>query len=211
MQRFVTVFMLLAVSWVLVGSPMVAQTTTASVNGIVSDPSGEAITGATVRLRHVPSGTTYGAISRKGGRYSIAGARIGGPYVLSTTMVGRKTAEITIPALALGETRRVDILLEEQAVTGSVVEVTAASTSPINSNRTGASETVGEKQITSFPTISRNFQDFLRFSPQTASAGGGTSIGGRNNRYNNIQIDGTQLNDLFGPVSYTHLTLPTKA
>jgi hypothetical protein len=198
MRQFVTSVLVLVAVFGMGSAKVIAQTTTATVNGVVADPSGQTITGATIRLRHVPSGTVYGAVSRKDGRYSITGARIGGPYALSATMVGRKKVDVGIPSLSLGETRRVDVTLEEESVSKPVIEITASSSSPINSNRTGASETVGEKQITSFPTISRNFQDFLRFSPQTASAGGGTSVGGRNNRYNNIQIDGTQLNDLFG-------------
>jgi|694.fasta_scaffold62906_1 hypothetical protein len=199
MQRSITTFLLLC-ALLSIGQPVVqAQTaTTASVTGVVRDNAGSVLQGATIKLRHTPSGTIYGAVSRKDGRYNVTGARIGGPYVLTTTMVGMTSSDIAIPSLALGETRRIDVKLETSAVETKAVTVTAAASNPINAGRTGASETVSEQQITAFPTISRNFQDFLRFSPQTASAGGGTAIGGRNNRYNNIQIDGTQLNDLFG-------------
>jgi hypothetical protein len=199
MQRSITTLLLLC-AVLSIGQPVVqAQTaTTASVTGVVRDNAGSVLQGATIKLRHTPSGTIYGAVSRKDGRYNVTGARIGGPYVLTTTMVGMTSSDIAIPSLALGETRRIDVKLETSAVETKAVTVTAAASNPINAGRTGASETVSEQQITAFPTISRNFQDFLRFSPQTASAGGGTAIGGRNNRYNNIQIDGTQLNDLFG-------------
>ena len=154
MRSFFTLLLSLSIVLSLGSTQLLSQTTTASVVGAVTDPSGTSITGATVKLRHLPSGTVYGAITRKDGRYLITGARIGGPYTLTASMVGRKKAEVTIPSLGLGESRRVDITLEEEAVTGSVIEVTAASSSPINSNRTGASETVGEKQITSFPKLS---------------------------------------------------------
>ena len=197
-MRFIATFVIVLA--MMTGSLPVAQaqTTTATVNGTVRNEKGETVAGATVKLRHTPSGTVYGASTRKDGRYIVTGLRIGGPYALSVASVGMKTAEYTIQSLALGETRRFDVAMQEGVVEGGAVNVIALNTTPINANLTGASETVSEKVITSFPTISRNFQDFVRFSPQTASAGGGTSIGGRNNRYNNVQIDGTQYNDLFG-------------
>jgi hypothetical protein len=197
-MRFATTLILVLAVFMAVTPTAHAQMTTATVNGTVRSDKGDIIAGATVKLRHTPSGTLYGAVSRKDGRYIITGLRIGGPYSMSVASVGMKTAEYTIQSLALGETRKFDVAMQEGVLEGGAVSVVALNTTPINSNLTGASETVSEKVITSFPTISRNFQDFVRFSPQTASAGGGTSIGGRNNRYNNVQIDGTQYNDLFG-------------
>ena len=57
------------------------------------------------------------------------------------------------------------------------------------------------------PTISRSINDFARTSPyfntNTDSAGGADmiSVAGRNNRYNNMQIDGAVNNDVFGLAS----------
>lgn len=174
------------------------QTTTATVAGVVRDSDGAPLVGVSVRVRHNPSGTVHGGVSRSGGKFTVNGVRVGGPYTMTVTAVGKKTVEVAIAQLAINETRRVDVWMRQSAVMGKAVQIVAKNGSPINPDRTGAGETVSEKTITSFPTISRNFQDFVRFSPQTASAGGGTSIGGRNNRYNNVQIDGAQYNDLFG-------------
>src|SRR5204863_9247251 len=54
------------------------------------------------------------------------------------------------------------------------------------------------------PTIDRSIFDFARTSPffnvNPDSAGGqsAVSVAGRNNRYNNMQIDGAVNNDVFG-------------
>ena len=48
--------------------------------------------------------------------------------------------------------------------------------------------------ILRLPTLNRNFTDFFSNVPQVV----GTSVGGLNNRFNNIQIDGAVNNDLFG-------------
>ena len=58
--------------------------------------------------------------------------------------------------------------------------------------------TISDSAITRLPTISRDFTDFTRLVPQVSTSGLGSSGGGRNNRYNNIQIDGAVNNDLFG-------------
>jgi hypothetical protein len=44
------------------------------------------------------------------------------------------------------------------------------------------------------PTISRSITDFTRLTPQS----NGTSFAGRDGRYNNIQVDGANLNNNFG-------------
>ena len=57
--------------------------------------------------------------------------------------------------------------------------------------------------IENLPTIARSLTDIARTSPyfNEANTNGGDSflsVAGRNNRYNNIQIDGAVNNDLFG-------------
>src|SRR6185436_13582017 len=69
---------------------------------------------------------------------------------------------------------------------------------------TGPVSNVSQEAIQNLPTIGRGLDDFTRFNPYFASSAiGGTlsnsvSVAGRNNRYNNIQIDGAINNDLFG-------------
>ena len=57
--------------------------------------------------------------------------------------------------------------------------------------------------IESLPTIARRLDDFARTNPffnqqQVGNEGSALSVAGRNNRYNNIQLDGAVNNDLFG-------------
>ena len=67
----------------------------------------------------------------------------------------------------------------------------------ISPSRTGAATNVAEEAIESLPTLSRGLGDFARLSP-LSGGGGGTNFGGRSSRYNNIQVDGATLNDVFG-------------
>jgi hypothetical protein len=66
-----------------------------------------------------------------------------------------------------------------------------------NSNRTGAQTVINSDQIKSLPSLSRNIADFARLTPQAQISGDDVlSIGGQNNRYNAIYIDGAVNNDV---------------
>ncbi len=172
--------------------------TTAAINGIVKDKSGKGLIGATVVALHEPTGTKYGARVSTGGRFYIQGLRVGGPYTVTASMVSYKPEKQSNVSLRLSQNLNINFTLSEANIQTNTVEVVAEKNSVLSSGRTGATQNVSKEQIESFPTISRSFQDFTKFSPQMTSTNGGTSAGGRNNRYNNIQIDGTQYSDLFG-------------
>ncbi|HEY8687906.1 MAG TPA: TonB-dependent receptor, partial [Chitinophagaceae bacterium] len=64
----------------------------------------------------------------------------------------------------------------------------------LNRDKTGASTNVNSRMITTLPTISRSITDFTRLTPQA----NGNSFAGRDGRYNNVTIDGANLNNNFG-------------
>ncbi len=185
----------------LLGLPvsMFAQgVTTASISGLVTDTQGRPIPGATIVAVHTPSGTKYGTSTQVDGRYFVRGLRVGGPYVVTVSEIGYKTVEVNKIDLGLGQNLPLNFKLTQQAVNVGGVEVFAERNALMNTNRTGAATTVSKKFIENFPTITRSFQDFVDLSPQMTGYGGGNSALGRNEKYNNIQIDGANYNDLFG-------------
>ena len=66
---------------------IMAQVTTSSINGKVV-VGNENVIGATVTAVHVPSGTTYNAVTNVDGRYTIQGMRVGGPYKVTISYIG---------------------------------------------------------------------------------------------------------------------------
>ncbi len=193
MQRIRSVLLLILL--LAVPRLILAQgVTTASIGGTVTDTQNQPIPGATVIVLHTPSGTKYGSSTQLDGRYFIRGLRVGGPYVITVSDVGYKTQEIRNINLEIGQNLELNFKLSEQAVNVGGVEVVAENHGLMNTNRTGAATTVSKTFIESFPTITRSFQDFESLSPQFV----GNSALGRNNKYNNIQIDGANYNDLFG-------------
>ncbi len=196
--NFTRLFFFLIAAVVLIASPRIYSqgATTASINGIVTDQNGNPLPAASILAVHEPSGTQYGTTTRENGKYNLPGLRVGGPYELTISFVGYKTQKHTIQRLQLGETYSLNIKLSETAIELSNVMVSAKRSAIINENRTGSVQNVTAKQIEEIPTISRSFSNFAKMSP--LFSGTGYSAAGQNNRFNNIQIDGTQYNDLFG-------------
>jgi hypothetical protein len=181
----------------LANIPVQAQgLTTAAMNGTITDAKGDPLPGANILVVHVPSGTQYGTTSRLDGKYNIQGLRPGGPYKVTASYVGYQSQELEEGYLELGQNLTADFILPESAIEFGEVTVTAERDAIFSSSRTGATQHVSRKQVDDVPTISRRFQDFSKLSP--LFSGTNLQAAGRSNRYNNIQIDGTQYNDLFG-------------
>jgi hypothetical protein len=179
-----------------------AQVTSGNIAGTVSDPSSGPLPGVTVEAIHVPTGTHYSTVSEAGGRFTIPNVRVGGPYKLTATLEGMKPAEVNNVQVSIGTTTEVPLNMRLTAVSESIT-VTARPDDVINPNHVGSSTTVAEKQIESLPTINRSLQDFARTNPYFVvdprdDSATTMQVAGRNNRYNNIQIDGAVNNDLFG-------------
>ncbi|HET9262093.1 MAG TPA: carboxypeptidase regulatory-like domain-containing protein [Vicinamibacterales bacterium] len=183
------------------GASLSAQTaTTGSLLGVVTDAQGGVLPGATISAVHTPTNTTYEAVTGGDGRYNILNLRVG-PYTVSATMSGfRKEERLNVP-VTLGEQRTVDFRMSLETI-AETVDVMAA-VSIIDSSRAGTADNVSQAAVENLPTISRNLLDIARTSPYFNPTGLNdeplaVSVAGRNNRYNNVQIDGAVYNDVFG-------------
>lgn len=178
-----------------------AQSTNAGINGTVKDTQGETLPGATVVAVHQPSGTTYGTVTREDGRFNLANVRVGGPYTVTVSYVGYQANALEGVYVSLGQNLRLDFDLTAEGVSLGEVMVRAKNNDVLNADRTGAETRLDEEVINALPTINRDLNDFVRATPQANTAGEGVSIGGVNNRYNAIFIDGAVNNDVFGLAS----------
>jgi hypothetical protein len=171
----------------------VAQTTTSSIKGIVKGSANELLPGATVLAVHTPSGTKYSSLSNEDGRFNILNMRIGGPYKIIVSFVGYQNQEYNDVYLDLGKVFSLDVDLTSESQALEEVKVVSKN-KVFQSGRTGAETTIGRRELTALPTISRSAEDFTRLEP-TASGG---SFGGRNDQYNNYSLNGAIFNNPFG-------------
>lgn len=171
-----------------------AQVTTASINGMVTDKQGP-IPGVTITAVHTPTGSKYQTSTRADGRYNLPNVRVGGPYVITTSLVGYKEEKQENIQLSLGQSLKVDFKISESSVDLAEVVVSGKQDKVMNSSRTGAKQTISKDQLQNLPTLGRSFSDFTKLSPQ---AGNGTSFAGRSNLANNFTVDGAIFNNAFG-------------
>lgn len=171
-----------------------AQVTTSSVSGTVVDENREALIGATVVARHMPSGTTYSAATNIDGRYYMQGMRTGGPYTIEISYIGYVTSQLNDIYLQLGNTSVYDVQMETSATALDEVVVIGK-----GGTQAGAAKNFSLAKIEGTPTITRHVYDIVKNSPMVnANKTGGITIAGTNNRYNSFQIDGAVANDVFG-------------
>ena len=171
-----------------------AQVTTSSISGTVVDENNEALVGATVVAKHMPSGTTYSAATNLDGRYNLQGMRTGGPYVIDVTYIGYAASQVKNVYLQLGNTSVFNVKLEVSATALGEVVVTGK-----GGTQAGAAKNFSLAKIEGTPTITRNVYDIVKNTPMVnVNKAGGITIAGTNNRYNSFQIDGAVANDVFG-------------
>jgi len=181
---------------------MFAQSiTTAEFSGTVLSNENLPMPGVTIKAVHVPTGTVFTTITRDDGRFNIPAVRVGGPYTVTASLEGFKDETIDSVFVKLGENKQFTFTLNLANV--DLGEVTVVATDDVLSlARTGAAQNVTEAAIDNMPSITRNFSDFARLVPQVNISENFSeaaySVAGRNNRYNNVQIDGAVNNDVFG-------------
>lgn len=183
-------------------SPVMAQTTSSSLSGVVKDTTGEAMEGATISIVHVPSGSQKEVASSTSGRFLAKGLRVGGPYKVTVSKDGFSAETAEGVYLELGKDRNLDVVLKGDKVDLDKVEVVGyASSGVFDPSNMGSGVTLTREEIDAMPSVSRGIADFARMDPRITVLNKGEnafSVGGQNNRYNNVAIDGVPTNDEFG-------------
>jgi hypothetical protein len=187
----------------------------AQVNGVVTDPKGAAIAGATVKAQNVATGLLREVKSNDAGEYRVP-LLDPGVYNLSITSPSFAESKIEGVTLTVGSAARLDVRMSIQA-TATVIEVGAAL---VDVQTTSQSATVNNLAITSLPINGRRFQDFALLTP-TVQVENGTrgqiSFAGQRAIYSNIMLDGADYNQPFfggirgGERSGSIITVPQSA
>lgn len=193
LQFFITLGLLLSSLF------MTGQVTTSSINGRIMEAEDEPLLGATVQAVHTPTGTQYATSTNIEGFYRIPNMRVGGPYTITITYVGKNEEVLTDIYLQLGESENISLTLTDEQNALDEVVINAVRDGIFDSSTTGTNTNISTREINTLPTATRSLGDILRKTPQAqVSEGGAISIAGQNNRYNSIFIDGAVNNDVFG-------------
>jgi hypothetical protein len=173
-----------------------AQVTTGAITGTVKGPDGKPLDGATIIVTHKPSGTRYTNVSRKNGAFAMNGLRVGGPYNLTVQYVGMKPYVTEGFSVALGDPYDVNVTIGVDVKELGGVEIKTAKQQRKGAlEKSGASTVIDARQLATMPSFNRSLTDFTKLTPQ---AGSGNGFAGRSGNYNNLKVDGANLNNNFG-------------
>jgi hypothetical protein len=164
-----------AVLAVMLAIPLaaVAQVTTATIVGTISDPRGSSVPGALVTARNVDTGLTRTVTSGDAGTYRLEFLPVG-KYDIEVAYTGFKKALLSGIVLQVNDTSRVDVSL----AVGQVNEtVTVADSAPaeVNTSTSEIGRTIQAGEITSLPLVERNVYTLLDLTPGVQSNNNGVA------------------------------------
>jgi len=156
----------LAALWLGAGNtPLLAQVAAGEVTGVVKDPAGAAVPGATVTVTDIETNLQRVVISNREGVYTAAGLAPGA-YRIDVELPGFKPLRRGGVHLATGEKARIDFDL----AVGDVREhVTVVADAPIVRGETASLGTVVEhEQVVQLPLNGRAFITLSALAPGVA-------------------------------------------
>ena len=185
-----------------IAAPAMAQTTTGSIAGIVTDNTKAALPGATVTIRQVETAQSRVIVTDGSGRYR-APALEPGHYNITVELSGFRTAEFSNISLSVGEHAAVDVQLELGGVTERVV--VNADAAVVKTKESSIAGLVDQQQIRELPLNGRDFSQLTLLqlgvtaspsTPQAVDRGMGTQVSVAGARPNQIsfQVDGADVN-----------------
>jgi hypothetical protein len=165
----------------------------AGIEGIVSEPSGNPVAGATVVIKNKETGYTRTVTTDAKGRY-VAGVLPVGLYEIEATLSGGKPGRQLVK-LTVGNTERVDLTLETEGIQ-EVIEVTADQ-GIVDVQESASGLNISERAIRELPVRGRNFAEFFQLQPGVMQEQdrSGLVVAGQRSINSNVAVDGADFND----------------
>jgi hypothetical protein len=173
-----------------------AQTFRGGISGVVTDPSGASIPGATVQALDDSTGVTHDTVSSSAGEFAFQELPLG-TYTVTATANGFQTVKTAKVPVTAGYIYNLPIKLS-LASAATTVEVDAAALS-LDTTSTTQTAGVEGKNLQDTPLNGRDFTQLIILAPGFANSGAGGygSLNGTRANQINWQIDGIDNNDLW--------------
>src|SRR6202140_1605277 len=202
MSRYLQVLLIGVILGGLVAS---AQVSTATISGVVQDQSGAVISGATVTIRNVDTGTVRTLTSDAGGRYLAPDLPLGS-YEVQGQQSGFQTEVRSGITLTGGRESVVNLALKVGQISD---KVTITAEAPlVESTSSALSSLVDERTIRDLPLNGRSYDQLALTQPGVVSVGAGQAsqafdygtgtrfnVNGSRAYANTFMLDGTDVND----------------
>jgi hypothetical protein len=197
--------MILTVVCGLLGSSIAfgqAQSNAADLQGVVRDPSGAVVSGATVTARNPATNTAKTTTSGEDGAYLIVNLPPG-DYDVTVEAANFKKAVLPGVKLTVGQRGDLDVALEVGQVS-EIVTISGATAELVETSKTAVATTVDLQRIENLPINERNYLAFALTTSTVARDNGrpigpaptsGLNFGGQRGRSNLVQVDGADNTD----------------
>src|SRR5262249_41687638 len=186
--------------------PVSAQVNTASVTGLVTDPAGAAVAGASVVAKNLATNVTTSTTTDSSGYYTFATLPVA-TYSLAVEVQGFKRFVRENVTLEVGQKARIDFTLTVGAVS-ETANITADA--PILTTQEATTGGVIENRlVTDLPLSARNWDDLVslvagvqadRYTEESGGTAngrtGGANVHGIRSLQNNFVLDGVDNNSI---------------
>jgi hypothetical protein len=166
-----------------------AQGLFGNISGVITDPSGAFVPGATVRVINLATNVTTVWKTNGAGVY-VATSLIPGTYKLQAEAQGFRTAEVSHVLLEVNSSPKVDLRLTV-GQSSEVVEVTSANTPLLQTQQTDLGQTLNSTELQQLPTESgsgRSPYSLLSLAPGVTQQAGCQGCGNEGN----VRVSGSR-------------------
>lgn len=180
---------------------VLAQSTTGSIQGAVSDAQGGAVPGVTVTVRNIDTQLLRTTVTNASGNYDVQ-LLPPGEYVLIAELAGFRTQQRTGVRLTVNQAARIDFTLEISTLEESV---TVSAQAPlVETVDSAVRQVINAEKLQELPLNGRNFRTLTLIVPGVqnevqggtlSNRGGGVNINGAGLTDNNFLLDGFNNND----------------
>ncbi len=194
-MRHVWIFVALS----LIACSLLGQGTTSRVLGLVEDPSGAAVPGATVQLINEGTRATFTVKTSESGAYAFEAVQ-SGTYTVSVEAAGFKKFVSRGNEVAIGQPTTVNVRLEVGTL-AEQIEVTSTYEAVQTSTSGNFGNLFSERMIREMPLVGtrgRNPLTLVILQPGVvsgANTGGGVHVHGARDRAWNFTLDGIDVNE----------------
>jgi Carboxypeptidase regulatory-like domain len=177
------------------------QAITATVQGVVSDAGGAAVSGASVKVENTATGISRSGQTDSAGRYEFT-ALNPGAYQITVEASGFSKKVLTGIVLQVSQEARIDIQLEVGQVVNTVM--VQASGALLETETSSNGTVIDNKKVVELPLSNRQFYSLALLSPaayqpaQSSVLGfrGGINVAGAPETTNQFTINGIYDNDI---------------
>ena len=187
-----------ALAFAMPATAVAQGVTTGAIAGTITNDQHQPVENAQIQVTNRVTGFSSRVTTRSDGRYTVPGLDVGSNYSVTVRRIGFQPQMRDNIVVVLSQVTRVDMELVTQATQLQAVSIVANQDPVMSASHTGITVTISDSALRRLPTLNGNFTDFVALTPQVSTVGPGLSGGGTNNRFNNIQIDGSTEADLFG-------------